>query len=86
MYKMLRSMYIINKINLFVLIVSVNCYNKAIVLQIKMENLNAYCSCAGNYTTVIPRNDMISYLKTFKAIADYYDMTLLQQILKQYLD
>lgn len=54
--------------------------------EIKMENLNAYCSCAGNYTTVIPRNDMMSYLKTFKAIADYYDMTLLQQILKQYLD
>lgn len=51
-----------------------------------MENLNAYCSCAGNFTTVIPRNDMMSYLKTFKAIADYYDMTLLQQILKQYLD
>jgi len=86
MYKMLRSMYIINITNLFVIVVSVNCYNKAIVLQIKMENLNAYCSCAGNYTTVIPRNDMMSYLKTFKAIADYYDMTLLQQILKQYLD
>lgn len=80
---MLRSMYIINIKNVFV---SVNCYNKVIVLQIKMENLNAYCSCAGNYTTVIPRNDMMSYLKTFKAIADYYDMTLLQQILKQYLD
>jgi len=86
MYKMLRSMYIVNTINLFVLIVSVNFYYKAIVLQIKMENLNAYCSCAGNFTTVIPRNDMMSYLKTFKAIADYYDMTLLQQILKQYLD
>jgi len=51
-----------------------------------MENLNAYCSCAGSYTTVILKDDMMSYLKTFKAIADYYDMTLLKQILQQYLD
>lgn len=51
-----------------------------------MENLNAYCSCAGSYTTVIPKEDMMTYLKTFKAIADYYDMTLLKQILQQYLD
>lgn len=51
-----------------------------------MENLNPYCSCAGSYTTVMPRNDMISYLKTFKAIADYYDMSLLKQILQQYLN
>lgn len=55
-------------------------------LQIKMENLNAYCSCAGSYMTVTPRNDMMSYLKTFKAIADYYDMSLLKQILQQYLN
>lgn len=51
-----------------------------------MENLNAYCSCAGSYTTVIPKEDMMTYLKTFKAIADYYNMTLLKQILQQYLD
>lgn len=51
-----------------------------------MENLNAYCSCAGSYTTVTSRNDMMSYLKTFKAIADYYNMFLLKQILQQYLD
>lgn len=51
-----------------------------------MENLNAYCSCAGNYTTVTSRNDLITYLKTFKAIADYYDMSLLKEILEQYLD
>lgn len=51
-----------------------------------MENLNAYCSCAGSYTTVTPRSDMMSYLKTFQAIADYYDMTLLKQILQQYID
>lgn len=51
-----------------------------------MENLNAYCSCAGDYATVIPKSDMMSYLKTFKAIADYYEMTLLKQILQQYLE
>lgn len=51
-----------------------------------MENLNAYCSCAGSFATVIPRSDMLSYLKTFKAIADYYDMPLLKQILHQYLN
>jgi len=51
-----------------------------------MENLNAYCSCAGSYTTVMHRSDMMSYLKTFQAIANYYDMTLLKQILQQYLD
>jgi len=51
-----------------------------------MENLNTYCSCAGNYTTIIHRKDMMSYLKTFQAIADYYDMTLLKQILRQYLN
>jgi len=54
--------------------------------EIKMENLNAYCSCAGNYTTVMHKNDMMSYLKIFQAIANYYDMTLLKQILQQYLD
>lgn len=51
-----------------------------------MENLNVYCSCAGSYTTVTPKNDMMSYLKTFQEIADYYDMTLLKQILQQYVD
>lgn len=51
-----------------------------------MENLNAYCSCAGSYTTVTHRNDMMSYLKMFQAIADYYDMILLKQILQQYLN
>lgn len=48
--------------------------------------MNSYCTCAGGYATVIPREDMMVYLKTFKAIADYYDMTLLKQILQQYLD
>lgn len=51
-----------------------------------MENLNAYCSCAGSYTTVLTKNDIVSYLRTFKAIADYYDMEVLNQILQQYLN
>lgn len=51
-----------------------------------MENLNTYCSCAGGYITVISKNDMMSYLKTFKAISEYYDMSLLKEILLQYLN
>lgn len=50
-----------------------------------MENLNAYCSCAGSYMTLISKSDMMSYLKTFKAISEYYDMILLKEILLQYL-
>lgn len=45
--------------------------------QIKLENMTEFCSCAGNFQTLISRRDLAVYLKTFRGIAQHFKMPLL---------
>jgi DNA polymerase epsilon subunit 1 len=45
--------------------------------QIKMENMAEYCSCAGDFQTLVSRNDLAVYLKIFRGIAQHFKMPLL---------
>ncbi|XP_068086023.1 DNA polymerase epsilon catalytic subunit 1 [Anabrus simplex] len=46
-------------------------------LQIKMDNMSAYCSCFGEYQTLVSKKDLVMHLKTFKTIASHFKMPLL---------
>lgn len=46
-------------------------------LQIKLENMTQFCSCAGDFQTLISRKDLAVYLKTFRGIAQHFKMPLL---------
>ncbi|XP_014243351.1 DNA polymerase epsilon catalytic subunit A [Cimex lectularius] len=45
--------------------------------QIKMENMTEHCTCAGQFQTLINRQELGKYLKTFKGIAVSFNMPLL---------
>lgn len=46
-------------------------------LQIKMENMPDYCTCAGEYNTLISKSDLGIHLRTFRSIAEHFGMPLL---------
>jgi DNA polymerase epsilon subunit 1 len=39
--------------------------------------MTEYCSCAGEFQTLISRNDLAVHLKTFRGIAQHFKMPLL---------
>lgn len=47
--------------------------------QIKQDNIMEYCSCAGNYKTLIPPTEIESLIKTFNIIAEDYSMVMLKE-------
>ena len=42
-----------------------------------MENMADYCSCAGDFQTLISRQDLAKHLKTFHGIAKHFKMPIL---------
>lgn len=46
-------------------------------LQIKMENMPEYCSCAGEFNTLLSKPDLGIHLRTFRSIAEHFNMPLL---------
>ncbi|XP_026280416.1 DNA polymerase epsilon catalytic subunit 1 [Frankliniella occidentalis] len=46
-------------------------------LQIKMENMPEYCSCAGEFYTLLSKSDLGLHLSTFRSIAEHFNMPLL---------
>jgi len=48
-----------------------------LMLQIKMDNMSRYCTCAGEYQLLISKKDYAVHLKTFRGIAKHYQMPLL---------
>lgn len=49
--------------------------------QIKRENMSPFCTCAGQFETLIPKNQITNLLFTFKKLAESHDMILLQEII-----
>ncbi|CAO1425761.1 unnamed protein product [Diamesa tonsa] len=47
--------------------------------QIKQDNIMEYCSCAGNYRTLIPPTEINALIKTFNVIAEDYSMVMLKE-------
>ncbi|CAL1292777.1 unnamed protein product [Larinioides sclopetarius] len=48
--------------------------------MIKDRNLIRYCSCAGQFTTLLPIDDLTMTLRTFQNIADHFQMKKLNDI------
>lgn len=54
--------------------------------QIKRENMPIYCSCAGDFQNLIPKDELLSLLTvTFRNIADMYEMKMLQELLSYFV-
>lgn len=51
--------------------------------EIKRENLNDNCSCAGTFELLITTEKMITLLETFSRVAKYHQMGLLQETIEQ---
>lgn len=54
----------------------------SLYLQIKMENLSEYCTCAGQFQTLLSRENLKTYLKTFYDIAKHFQMPALTQTIE----
>lgn len=50
--------------------------------DIKQENINEYCSCAGQYRTVVPKSEILRCAKTIKSIAMKFEMYVLAETVK----
>lgn len=50
--------------------------------EIKRENMNEYCSCAGQYDTLVPRRELLRFVKTAKSIAVKFEMPVLAETVK----
>lgn len=48
--------------------------------QIKLDNMSEYCSCAGEYRTLVSKTDLTMHLRMFRSIADHFKMPLLLDI------
>ncbi|XP_015586460.1 DNA polymerase epsilon catalytic subunit A [Cephus cinctus] len=48
--------------------------------EVKRDNMNIICSCAGNYKTTITRNEMLQFVKTVKSIATKFKMYVLLEV------
>ncbi|XP_014281923.1 DNA polymerase epsilon catalytic subunit 1 [Halyomorpha halys] len=46
-------------------------------LQIKMENMTVHCTCAGEFQLLVDREQLGRHLRTFKAIAQHFNMNIL---------
>nr|CAD7258615.1 unnamed protein product [Timema shepardi] len=55
-------------------------------LQIKLENMSEYCSCAGEFQCLVSRSDLEIHLRTFYKIAQYFKMPLLLEIMEWAID
>nr|CAD7589120.1 unnamed protein product [Timema genevievae] len=55
-------------------------------LQIKLENMSEYCSCAGEFQCLVSRSDLEIHLRTFYKIAQYFKMPLLLEIVEWAID
>ncbi|XP_046479124.1 DNA polymerase epsilon catalytic subunit 1 isoform X1 [Neodiprion pinetum] len=47
--------------------------------QIKRENMNEYCTCAGQYRTLISKRELVRFAKTAKSIAIKFGMPILAE-------
>ncbi|XP_076662564.1 DNA polymerase epsilon catalytic subunit 1 [Halictus rubicundus] len=50
--------------------------------EIKRENMNELCSCSGNFKTLIPKNDLIKFVKICKSVARKCNMETLMEIVE----
>uniref|UniRef100_A0A1B6LUL8 DNA polymerase epsilon catalytic subunit n=1 Tax=Graphocephala atropunctata TaxID=36148 RepID=A0A1B6LUL8_9HEMI len=55
-------------------------------LQIKMENLAEFCSCAGHFHTLMNKRDIGLHLRTFYSIAQHFNMAALEQTIEWVLN
>ena len=42
-----------------------------------MENMPEYCSCAGDFNTLLSKSDFGIHLRTFRSIGEHFRMPLL---------
>lgn len=53
--------------------------------QVKRENMTTVCECAGEFALMVPTKEVQSQIHTFKTIAEYYKMPLLQELIEYHL-
>ncbi|XP_067618241.1 DNA polymerase epsilon catalytic subunit 1 [Eurosta solidaginis] len=54
--------------------------------EIKRENLAEYCPCAGEFVPLISGTEIKRLLQTFKRVAEYHKMQLLQETVEQIIE
>ena len=42
-----------------------------------MENMTVHCTCAGEFQLLVDREQLGKYLRTFRAIAEHFNMNIL---------
>ncbi|XP_061936089.1 DNA polymerase epsilon catalytic subunit A isoform X2 [Apis cerana] len=50
--------------------------------EIKRENMNELCSCSGNFKTLIPKDEIVKFMKICKSVARKCDMEILMEIIQ----
>lgn len=50
--------------------------------QIKRENMNELCSCSGEFKTLMPKNEVLKFVKICKSVARKCNMEILAEIVK----
>lgn len=50
--------------------------------EIKRENMNELCSCSGNFKTLIPKDEIVKFMKICKSVARKCDMETLMEIIQ----
>ncbi|XP_076247642.1 DNA polymerase epsilon catalytic subunit 1 [Calliopsis andreniformis] len=50
--------------------------------EIKRENMNELCSCSGNFKTLIPRSEIVKFVKICRSIARKCNMETLMEIVE----
>lgn len=51
--------------------------------EIKRENLAEFCPCAGEFVPLISDREINGLLRTFRRVAEYHKMQLLQETVEQ---
>ncbi|XP_043787268.1 DNA polymerase epsilon catalytic subunit 1 [Apis laboriosa] len=50
--------------------------------EIKRENMNELCSCSGDFKTLIPKDEIVKFMKICKSVARKCDMETLMEIIQ----
>lgn len=81
----MRSVPSGNSRNYFIRFVCGNFVND-VRLQVKRENLTNVCNCAGDFKLMVSKKDMVSTLRTFRTISEYFKMPLLYETVSHNLN
>ncbi|KAG7199297.1 hypothetical protein KM043_018152 [Ampulex compressa] len=50
--------------------------------EIKRENINEFCTCSGEFKTLIPKSDILKFVKICKSVARKCEMDILAEVIE----